>query len=388
MRTIIYVLMINLLCSLSLATANIAEEQSVLLELSRIANLEAADYITARDKFIESRTMPINMDQAIEKGWKEGLLAFIINARLAKPDWFNSWDNTGFIVTRSGQPGWSPSPYPKNEEQIQYFNVLKMEILWKFKIDPTDYHDKHGGFSEIDFIGINERPKKGIWPKQIINRFMPGIIQEGNAPKSPLDDFNTSLISTNIKLWREIASTSDNRIFKIIACYALTRDDSEINKELIQSKLKSDSVPKKEKFALLCGLSLYEPNYADEVIIETYSNWKNNITDVNDVDYNVARDAFSTLAKRPIDSDSYRFLREVMLDVNESVEIKNVAVSSINILKSPDFIADKDPNEVISFLEDIVTNTSNDRIKYRASRVLSDYHKALIREKERLNKIE
>lgn len=79
-----------------------------MAELTRISKLEAHEYIIQRDLFIKSRTEPLDLSKAIEKGWEEGLLALIINARIAEPRWFQDWANSDFGVNRRGDIIWHP----------------------------------------------------------------------------------------------------------------------------------------------------------------------------------------------------------------------------------------------------------------------------------------
>ena len=97
--------------------------------LTNIANLRADAYINARDKFILSSSGPIDINEAVDKGWKEGLLALIINARIVEPKLFDGWDIGGFRRDASGVPFWDPGLYKSNKKQGQYCELFRMEVI-------------------------------------------------------------------------------------------------------------------------------------------------------------------------------------------------------------------------------------------------------------------
>ena len=188
---------------------------------------------------------------------------------------------------------------------------------------------------------MEDMNSKGIWLKYILDE----QIQRITKGRSQLPD--------NLKVWQKIASQSDDQNMMSIACNALTQYVDETSKSLIESKLKSESVNREVKKAIITGLNSNEPDYAASLLLKTYDDWQN--YGKGGLEY----EAFSVFARQPIDSNSYKFLKEIILDENEPDRIRKVAISSL-------FVA-HDPNDYVAVLKDVLNNSSSIIVRREAA---------------------
>ena len=158
---------------------------------------------------------------------------------------------------------------------------------------------------------------KGIWPKQILDKLARKYPSEGRlVPKPAL-------------LWRKVAKGTDNHRLLIAAYYNLAGDNSNASRELIRAKLKS-GCSKKIKVAIIKGLGWQRPIYSSEVLIEDFPRWKHEIGPENEF---MAYTGLSALAAHPSDSQARRFLRKVILDSDESLELRTLAISVVPTMR-------------------------------------------------------
>ncbi len=61
-------------------------------KLLRVAQAEGDEYVELRDALLEAHPAPWKIDEAVRYSWQAGLLVHILNARLAHPSHFKSWD--------------------------------------------------------------------------------------------------------------------------------------------------------------------------------------------------------------------------------------------------------------------------------------------------------
>lgn len=290
---------------------NAATTEKDLSELTRIAGLQGQSYIAERDMFIQSRTEPVGMDKAIEKGWPEGLLALIINSRIDEPEWFRGWDNSRFGITRSGRPMWSPNPAPYNDplnlKLSKYCNLLRMESMWRFY---------ESNLSNREFMAqINAIPK-GTWPKNVLDRYI-GAYTRGRP-----------LVPGPAELWRKVASETTNQRLMIIACNTLSADESQATERILKAKLQQ--APIDVKRSLVCGLKGNKPGYAGSLVKDTYPSWKQ--------DVGLAGQAFRIMARQPFDSEPRKFLKVIIMDPNQPLELRSRAIESTNKRSPEDFL--------------------------------------------------
>jgi len=279
-------------------------------KLDQLASLEDEAYIAARDEFLQSRSSPVDLDQAIEKGWAEGLQGLILNARIADPNLFQSWDNTRITLDRSGCPSWHPRPslgnsHPSERERMRYnLHVFLVEKVWKFKgkdwsiREPMNFHDLQS---------------QGIWPRNLLEHYRTRIGIPGNHPL----------------LVRKVEAECPIPSLLAAACATLTMDKSEEIGRLLKTRLKSPVQPE-VKEAIMKGLMITKSPYATSILIDSYPNWKQ--------DPNLVIHGFWAMVKQS-GSEGQQFIREIMIDSAQPDYLRVPAINAISSVSSPnDFI--------------------------------------------------
>ncbi len=325
-----------------------------LSELTRIAGLKGQAYIAARNQFIQSRKEPVDIDKAIEKGWPEGPLALIINARIDEPEWFKGWDNSKVGSSRRGSLFWSANPAPHsgpNKKKLRsYLSIFIMENIWKFY--------------ESSFYGKENKPRylpygrdsisKGLWPRIILDEMVHDYVR------------GVKNISKPAKLWRKVAlETTDHRL-SIIACRTLTDDPNQLNGEFLESKLRQATHPQ-VKMAIMSGLKHNKPKYTSRIVLNTYNNWiKDNFSFWGIRTFYVASDAFQIMATQPANSDSRKLLRQIIIEPNEPDEIRKLAMAAMSLIKKPE------PQD-IACLKEVFDCSENIELRRTAAGTLIHY---------------
>jgi hypothetical protein len=322
-----------------------ATTEDDLSELTRIANLQGESYLKERDDFVQSRTEPVDMDKAIERGWAEGLLALIVNARITKPEWFHGWDGSGFGETISGAPSWSPNPAPYNDptnlELGQNINIFKIEKLWKFYESSLDIKEWRKQKNTIP---------KWVWPKNVLDK----EIQHYFVPKVD--------VSGQEDLWKKVALETTNHSLMIIACHALPAFESRATENILKDKLQQ--APNDVKMAIIRALEGHNPRYASAILKDTYPNWKKDIS--------LAYMGFRVFSIQPTGSGSRRFVKEVIADSNEPTDIREVAISAMSISTA------RNVND-IPFLREILESSEHIKLRRKAAYSLRVQPNTLIR---------
>ena len=317
-----------------------------LSELTRIAGLQGESYLVERDRFVQSHPNPVDMDKAIERGWSEGLLTLIVNARIAKPEWFQGWDKSIFIATRSGAPSWSPNPAPYNDptnlDLRQNINIFIIEKLWKFYESSLNIEERRNQKSAIP---------KGIWPKIVLDKEMNKYIK------------GTRYVPGPAALWRKVALETTNHQLPIVAYDVLASDESELNREIIESKLQQVASEDIKK-AIMSSMEYNKPKYSATVLLKTYHSWKQNL--------DVALQGFRVLTKQPVGSNSRNFLKEIVMDPNQSIDLREKAVSALSI-RLP-----RDPHD-ITFLHGVLDSSEHIKLRRKAAKHLTYYQDSLTR---------
>lgn len=322
-----------------------------LAELSSLASLDGKAYIDARNQWLQTRTTLIDLNQAEAKGWAEGLLGLILNARIAEPELFQNWDKSGFAIDRIGRPVWRPNPsppiYPRNLVLDRYFYIYTIEASWKFRSN-NKYMERGINWKHLHTIGI--------WPKYVMdrkNQYLVTIRKKEVLPGS-------------LELWRKIESGCRHPRLQAVAGAALVFavDESETTRKLLEDRLKSSTVSEIAKKGILNALERKRPKHTDTILINSYPGWKN--------DPNLAIIGLPTLANQP-DPAGRNIVRQIMMEPNQQEEIRAIAITSISGSRNA-----RDDDD-INLLNQIITNTDSLILKRKSASALIGYPYALTR---------
>jgi len=313
-----------------------------LSELSNLASLDGESYITARNQWLQTHTTPIDLDQAAVKGWAEGLQGLIINARIADPNLFESWDKSGFTMDHIGRPVWAPNPrafkYPRDFVLERNYYIYCIEAIWKFR--------EAGVKEEV-------RYSPGIWPKYVLD-----------AKNITLTLINQKeVLPGSLELWRKIESECQHPRLKSVAGAALvfTVDESETMRKLMEDRLRSPTVSEIAKKGIFNALKSKRPAHTNTILINSYPGWKQ--------DPNLAIIGLPTIASQP-DPAGRNFVRQIMMDPTQQEDIRVIAINAISEIHD---IGD------IDHLKYILEDVDSLLLKRRAVVALSGYPYTLTR---------
>ena len=299
--------------------------QKDLSELTRIAGLKGGAYVAARNQFIQSRTEPVDIDKAIEKGWPEGLLALIINARISEPNLFRVYDDS----------------------ESQVYPAHNGDLRWR----PPDVWDRSKGVNVCGVIyQIEKIWKGGVWPEELLAQTAHRLARGGS-------------IVGPAKLWHRVFRGTANLRLKTYSAKAIamnSNDDAVIN--TVKEALAEKGMPEGIKKMIISGLYQSKSKHTTMILTNTFENWKSNP--------DIANFGLATIG-RQADPNVKAFLYDIILDTSQPDYLRSAAFYGMS--QNPEL-------QDVPYLRQGIKSSLIRSYKERTFFVLSKYPYNLVRE--------